>query len=130
MPVFKLNKLVRDKFKGIYEGIGQKPVYKTLSNYEHKISLKNKIIEEASELDINDEQSRVIDEIADLRQILDDLVKLCGATEDQITAAQKIKYDKKGGFVDGVFVDTLELTDDDEWVDYYRKEPDRYPEIK
>ncbi|MEI7689422.1 MAG: nucleoside triphosphate pyrophosphohydrolase [Candidatus Saccharibacteria bacterium] len=129
MPTFKLNKLVRDKLKGIYEGMDQKPTYKKLSDIDHKTSLRDKIIEEASELDVSDEQSRIIDEVADLRQILDDLVKLCDITEDQVKLAQKIKYDKKGGFIEGVFVDTIELADDDEWVEYYRKQPDITPEL-
>jgi len=129
MPTFKLNKLVRDKFRGIYEDMGQKPVYKKLSSIEHKTSLKNKIIEEVAELDVTDEQSRIIDEVADLRQILDDLTILCGITEDQVKLAQKAKFDKKGGFTDGVFVETIELNDGDEWVGYYRKDPDVFPEV-
>lgn len=128
MPRFKLNKLIRDKLPTDYEKAGQKAVYRKLTLPEHKAELIRKIIEEASEININDDNEEITGEIADIQQVLDDLVFVFGIDQKQIDIIKQIKNEKKGGFRDGAFVDTLELTDTDEWVSYYRKRPDIFPE--
>jgi predicted house-cleaning noncanonical NTP pyrophosphatase (MazG superfamily) len=128
MPTFQLNKLVRDKLREIYAGLNQKAKYKKLTPREHKRQLIRKITEEANEIDIDSSISEITGEIADLRQVLDDTMSLYGISEEQVKASQRISFDKKGGFIIGTYVETLELTDDDEWVDYYRKRPDIFPE--
>jgi len=128
MPTFQLNKLVRDKLREIYASLNQKAKYKKLTSREHKRQLIRKITEEADEIDINSSISEVTDEIADLRQVLDDMMLLYGISEEQVKNSQKVSFDKKGGFIGGTYVETLELSDDDEWVDYYRKRPDIFPE--
>jgi predicted house-cleaning noncanonical NTP pyrophosphatase (MazG superfamily) len=130
MPTFKLNKLVRDKLREIYAGLNQKAKYKILTPRQHKQQLINKIIEEANEIDIDSDVSEITDEIADLRQVLGDMRLLYGITEEQIKVTQKLSFDKKGGFIGGTFVETLELDDNDDWVEYYRKRPDIFPEEK
>ena len=50
-------------------------------------------------------------------------------TDDQVANAQHAKYDKKGGFLSGQFVEYLVLNKGDEWVDYYRREPDIFKEV-
>lgn len=129
MPRFKFNKLVRDKLRNEYERIGQKASYRVLTPFEHKNELKRKIVEETQEIQLDKPVDEIMNEIADTRQTIDDLMTLCGITEDQIKTSMQIKYDKKGGFAAGNFVETLELVDNDEWVSYYRKRPDIYPEI-
>jgi len=128
MPTFQLNKLVRDKLREIYASLNQKAKYKNLTSREHKRQLIRKITEEADEVDINSSISEVTDEIADLRQVLDDMMLLYGISEEQVKNSQKVSFDKKGGFIGGTYVETLELSDDDEWVDYYRKRPDIFSE--
>ena len=130
MPKFKLDKLVRDNLRNIYESIGQKASYRKLTTDEHKSQLVRKIIEEVQEIQITDPVSDITDEIADIRQVLDDLMDLYGITEEQVEVTKQKTYNKKGGFIKGTFVETLELADDDEWVNYYRKRPDLFPEKK
>lgn len=128
MPKFKLNKLVRDKLPVDYERTGQKATYRQLTPFEHKSELIRKIIEEASEINIYNSNEEIVGEIADIQQVLDDLAFVCGIDQGQINLIKQAKNDKKGGFKAGSFVDTLELADDDEWVQYYRKRPDVFPE--
>lgn len=129
MPKFYLNKLVRDKLRGEYERIGQKAVCRVLAPPDHKRELVNKIIEEAREIQIDSEASEIINEIADIQQVIEDLMILFDVTKEQVSVAKQNKYDKKGGFSAGHFVETLELADGDEWVDYYRKRPEVFPEV-
>lgn len=128
MPKFRLNKLVRDKLKEEYSRVGQLAVYRELSPEEHKAYLIKKIIEEASEIEINKPIDEVINEISDLQQAIDDLSAICNITKDKISFTQKLRYNLKGGFLGGVFVDTLELKESDPWVAYYRQRPEIFPE--
>jgi predicted house-cleaning noncanonical NTP pyrophosphatase (MazG superfamily) len=128
MPKFELNKLVRDGLKNEYERTNQNPVFRELSIDELKTQLARKIIEEANEIRVNSRPDEVIDEVADIRQILDDIMAIYDITEGQVKSAQQKKYDKKGGFANGVFVEILELDDNDPWVGYYRRNPDIFPE--
>jgi predicted house-cleaning noncanonical NTP pyrophosphatase (MazG superfamily) len=128
MPKFRLNKLVRDKLKDEYDHDEQKAIYRKLSVSDHKKELINKIVEEAHEIRVDGQKNDIMSEVADIQQALDDLIKLCGFTKDQIEYAKQAKFDRKGGFASGIFVETLELTDDDKWVNYYRKHPDIFPE--
>lgn len=129
MPKFKLNKLVRDKLHDEYERVGQKAVYRQLLQSELKQELLNKVVEEAREIQIDSSTNEITDEIADIRQVIDDLMSLYGITEGQILDAKQMKFRKKGGFINGRFVETLELSDGDKWVEYYRKQPDIFPEV-
>lgn len=128
MPIFQLNQLVRDKLKDEYKDAGKKATYRKLSSNDLKFALLHKIIEEASEVDFNTSTENILYEIADIRQVFDDLIKLCGINEKQVIAAKKAKFAQKGGFSGGTFVETIELKDDDRWVDYYRQRPDAFPE--
>jgi predicted house-cleaning noncanonical NTP pyrophosphatase (MazG superfamily) len=129
VPIFIFNKLIRDKLRGEYERMGQKATYRTLSKIEHAKQLKQKIIEETKEIPLDGSIEDITSEIADVRQALDDLATVNGISEGQISDAKQRKFDKKGGFSAGTFVETLELADDDEWVEYYRKSPDIFAEV-
>lgn len=130
MPKFELNKLVRDKLVDDYEKSNQLAEYKKLTPIEHKSELIRKIIEEASEIKIDSSQDEIISEIADIRQVIDDLSELCGISSEQIELKKQTKFDKKGGFKAGVYVTAIALKDDDEWVKYYRARPDVFLEKK
>jgi len=130
VPKFELNKLVRDKLVDDYEKSNQLAEYKKLTPIEHKSELIRKIIEEASEIKIDSSQDEIISEIADIRQVIDDLSELCGISSEQIELKKQTKFDKKGGFKAGVYVTAIALKDDDEWVKYYRARPDVFLEKK
>jgi len=98
MPKFKLDKLVRDNLRNIYASIGQKAKYQKLTPDEHKSQLVRKIIEEVQEIQISDPISDITDEIADIRQVLDDLMELYGISEDEVKKTQQKTYDKKAVF--------------------------------
>ncbi len=131
MPTFRFHKLVRDKFPEIYAALGQTITARRLTDVEYRQALRDKIIEEAKELSIVDVTgSMAVDELADLRQTLDDLCKAYKVSAEQVTARQAEKFTEKGGFENGLFVETITLQDGDKWIDYYRAEPDKYPEIE
>lgn len=128
MPRFSFSKLVRDKIVEHQITSGAKPKYRQLDDEEHKKELVHKIIEEAEEiLDASSEE--VAGEIADVQQALDDLKEKYGLSEQEIKDAQESKNDKNGAFKKGLYVEYVDVAETDKWAEYYRKNPDRYPEI-
>ena len=128
MPIFKLNKLVRDKLRDEYARIGQLAVYKDLTPDEYKLKLLEKIIEETREIKLDGPIDEITNEISDLRQVIDDLMAAYSISEEKLKFTMQLRKNLKGGFSAGVFVDTLELKDNDPWIDYYRERPDLFPE--
>lgn len=128
MPRFKFNKLVRDKIVEHQLKSGAKPKFRHLSKDEHKNQLIQKLIEEAREV-LDAEEKDIASEIADVKQALDDLIEQYNLSETDIKSHQDNKREKNGAFKKGIFVDYVDLEEDDPFTDYYRKNSDRYPEM-
>lgn len=129
MPEFKLNKLIRDRLPDEYERLGQVACYRSLSVDEYKIALIDKIAEEARELRASNSDIDIKSEIADIQQAIHDLVELCNINPADIEICMKQKYAKKGGFKNAIFIETIKLNNDDEWIEYYRSNPETFPEV-
>lgn len=127
MPRFRLNKLIRDRLVDAYETDGQTATYRHLSDAEYRQALVQKVIEELGELDIH-QPDTMLGELADIRQALTDLEAALGLSPQAVEEKVTQKYASKGGFEGRHFITTLELHDNDPWVDYYRKDPQRFPE--
>lgn len=129
MRKFVYNKLVRDKILDSMLEKGEKVEYKILSKTEYFQELKNKLIEEASEIDLSNNE-KIIKELADFQEILDCILNTIGKTKVDVEAERLRKNDKAGSFKKRIFITTTELHDDNEWIVYLESNPDRYPEIK
>lgn len=131
MPKFVFRKLVRDKLPEVYEELHQKTVIRRIDGDELWRELKRKFIEEASELPENmDDKEVLTSELGDLLRVLKDSAAHAGVDFAEIEKSDMLKTAKKGGFLKGVYVETLETEGNDPWNDYYRKEPQRFPELK
>lgn len=92
-------KLVRDLIpKIIKDNDGVYVPVQVLSDEDFELRLKKKAVEEACELVDADTDSHLLEEIADLREILDTLERLKGFTSEQVKAIQDEKRQKRGGF--------------------------------
>ena len=128
MRKFVFKKLVRDNIVDSMLAGNDNPTYHVLSDADYLTELQNKIFEEAKELTFND-AAEATKELADLQEVLDNLAQTLGITTEDIKAAQRKKNDKAGSFKKRLYVDTVELADDAEWVGYLSSHPDQYPEI-
>lgn len=131
MPTFKFAKLVRDNIANWHVEAGHTPNVKYLKDKDLIRALCAKLHEEADEVDGALNRSEMIEEIADVQQVLDDL---CAAEKIESSEVQRVKKEKamrKGGFSRGVYIDSVFMPDeDDKWVAYCRKQPKKYPEVK
>lgn len=130
MPTFRYKKLVRDNIRKFHETKGHAVTGSVLSGAELRQALCEKLHEEADEVNAALSRDELIEEIADVRQILDDLCRVESIDQAEVQTAQQEKADKKGGFMTGQFIDTVTINDaSDEWVAYCRARPDKYPEV-
>lgn len=126
MRHFQLNKLIRD---GVFESMlarGQQPEHKRLNDDEILHALKQKILEEGKEFDHTSEKA--IEELADLLEVIEHIAQELGGDFKKLRQVQLKKRKNAGGFAKRAYVGTLHLQDDDPWVEYYAKDPERFPE--
>ena len=130
MRIFKMKKLVRDKIVEKIEKRGNKVDSKILKDKEYIDELKTKLKEELVELDeVNfGDKENFKNELADIQLLIDCLLKANNISKKDLLESQKEKSDKMGGFDKKIFVDTVSLLDDDDWVEYYIKKG--FEEIK
>lgn len=130
MPTFRYDKLVRDTIGELHIDAGHVPEITHLSNDELVVALCKKLREEADEVDEALNEQELIEELADVQQIIDDLCAVTGISKVILEEQKKQKADKKGGFQKGVYISTVTIPDEnDEWAVYCRKSPEKYPEI-
>ncbi|HET8992092.1 MAG TPA: nucleoside triphosphate pyrophosphohydrolase [Candidatus Saccharimonadales bacterium] len=122
------NKLVRDKIVEHQLKTGATPKFRKLNKQEHQNQLVLKLIEEAKEV-LEAKDKDIVAEIADVKQVLDDLIEQHNIALSDISHAQKLKNQKHGAFKKGIYIDYIDIEEDDPFTDYYRSNPDRYPEV-
>ena len=92
-------KLVRDLIPTIIKHeSGREVPIRVLDDQEFEKYLRLKAIEEATELAHADTDHNLLEEIADVREILDELAKLKGFSYEEVAAVQIEKRKKRGGF--------------------------------
>lgn len=129
MRKFKFSKLVRDK---IVEGIiaaGNKPHWRYLSDEEFTEELKKKLVEESVEIP-KVQGEDLVKELADLQEVIDNLLAQLNVTKEEFLDIQNKKNTKAGSFKNKQYIEYVETKDDSEWVEYYVGSPEKYPEIE
>lgn len=131
MRKFGFKKLVRDKIVENIISAGHKPDWKVLSDSEFVEELKKKIVEEASEVPRTDKPEEIVEELADIQEIIDNLLEVLKVSKTEFAKIQKQKKNEKGGsFKKRQYVETVETSDEvTKWVQYYLDNPDKYPEL-
>jgi predicted house-cleaning noncanonical NTP pyrophosphatase (MazG superfamily) len=120
MLTFHFNKLVRDKIINHQIRDGIKPNYVRLDKDEHKLALIEKIKEELKEVEEASHET-LAGEIADVQQAIDDLVAVCNLTPDVIKNHQIAKEEKNGSFKQGIYINTVDIEEDNDWAKLYRQ---------
>lgn len=89
----KFNKLVRDRIPEIIAADGKKAVTRILDDEEYKIYLEKKLDEEVAEF----HESRSIEELADILEVVYALSEVYGSTDDLLDSWDN-KVRERGGF--------------------------------
>ena len=101
-------KLVRDKIPEIIFKSGGSCTYNTLSTKnEYIVALGNKCIEEVQEINDairSEDREHTIEELADLTEVLECLIKILKIDKSEIRAKQIEKRNEKGSFAEKIFL--------------------------
>ena len=131
MPTFRYAKLVRDNIPDFHKESGHTLVGRKLTSAELVAALTKKLHEEADEVSGALTREEMIEELSDVQQIIDDLCVVSNIEKGEITATMTAKAARKGGFLQGEYIETVTMPqEDDRWVAYCRSAPDKYPEVK
>jgi predicted house-cleaning noncanonical NTP pyrophosphatase (MazG superfamily) len=99
------NKLVRDRIPEIISNSGGTAQIRRIdSDNEYIHELIKKLLEEANEVAENPS----IEELADVREVIDALLRALGFTEQELLAVQREKATKNGKFDDRLFLISTE----------------------
>lgn len=94
------NKLVRDNIPELIESDGYHAITRTLESDEYKNELEIKLDEECKEF----HESKELDELADILEVIYALSEAYGYSREQLMEAYQKKHDKRGGFSKRIFL--------------------------
>ncbi len=100
----KYQKLVRDNIPDIIRKNGEKPLVRTLGVREFSVELRKKLVEEAEEVVQAKTKKELIEELADLQEVLLSLRDVENITPAEVTACAKRKKKLRGGFAKSIFL--------------------------
>ena len=98
----EFNKLVRDNVPSNIERGGEAIETAKLSGEFLLTALKEKLIEEAFEVLDSVDQDSMIDELADVNEVINGILSHLGANRNELLKKQREKRKKSGGFNDGI----------------------------
>ena len=94
MTSIRYLKLVRDFIPDIIEASGKRCVYSVLSDEEYCAKLDEKLNEELAEY----QESKSMEELADLLEVIFAVAVARGSSIDEVEAIRREKAEKRGGF--------------------------------
>ncbi len=130
MPIFQYAKLVRDNIKKWHEEAGHTVIATQLRGDDLKTALMHKLQEECDEVMATTDRTELIEELADVRQVIQDLCNVAAISGSEIDAIRMKKLARKGGFSKEVYIEQVTIpNEEDMWANYCRKDPIKYPEL-
>ena len=102
---YTYNKLVRDKIpENIEKDSGKACKFRVLDDEEYLLELNKKVIEEANEFIENNS----IEELGDLIEVLNAIMKVKGYKMDEVNTIMKEKEEKRGAFINKIFLEYVD----------------------
>lgn len=126
---FAVNKLIRDNMPEIFVHRAIDMDWHTLNTQEHIQALKNKIIEEAHEVAQAVSRQELIEELADLQEVMDALLAMHSISKENLSQVQEAKRAMRGGFTKGVYSSSIGMDEENPYIGYYLSKSKEYPEI-
>lgn len=126
---FKQEKLWRDKAVDRLEQIGSKIHWTRLNEDQFVDQLKIKLMEEAEEVCKAKTKESLLEELADVLEVIDSFCQLHEVTLQDVIDLQRKKHQERGGFQGRKFVTVAEHPIGGFGEKYCLNDPEKYPEI-
>ena len=124
---FRVQKLIRDRLPSIMRAQGLKVFDRRLNDAEFVAALKDKLLEEAQEVGAAADKTDLIDELADVMEVIAALAEASGVPLQAVEERRQAKRDERGGFDERVFNAAVEARDGLPAAEYYLARPTQYP---
>jgi predicted house-cleaning noncanonical NTP pyrophosphatase (MazG superfamily) len=129
LRTFKVDKLIRDKVPEILEQKGFQTSVRIMENEEYIQRLKNKLVEEAQEAWNADNNQDIIEELADVLEIIHALSSACNISLDEVEKFRTGKRMRNGAFERKIYSEFIRSDSNNSNIDYYLSNPEQYPEV-
>jgi predicted house-cleaning noncanonical NTP pyrophosphatase (MazG superfamily) len=103
-----MKKLVRDRIPEQIKANGETPVTRVLDEEEFKKELLKKLAEEASEAAVADGKEKLIEELADIQEVMLALYNAFGIDCKDVTNCARKKRKERGSFTEKIFLEGVE----------------------
>ena len=124
---FRVQKLIRDRLPSIMRAQGLQVFDRRLNDAEFVVALKEKLLEEAQEVGAATDKTDLIDELADVMEVIAALAEASGVPLQAVEQRRQAKRDERGGFDERVFNAAVEARDGLPAAEYYLARPTQYP---
>ena len=124
---FRVQKLIRDRLPAIMRAQGLQVFDRRLNDAEFIAALKDKLLEEAQEVGAATSLADLIDELADVMEVIAALADASGVPLQAVEERRQAKRTERGGFAERVFNAAVEARDGLPAAEYYLARPMQYP---
>lgn len=124
---FRVEKLIRDRLPAIMQADGLTTFERALPLRAFQAALTAKLVEEAREVAAAQTRAELVEELADVAEVILALTAAHGIDAAEVEAARVAKRDKRGGFDDRVWNAAVAAPEGSPALDYYLARPQLYP---
>ena len=108
---YTYNKLVRDKIpENINSMEGRKATWRIMDDDEYIKELNKKLLEEAHEFI----EENAVEELADIMEVIQSIMRVKNISYEELKNVQQMKREKKGGFINKIYLVEVEQDKADE----------------
>jgi predicted house-cleaning noncanonical NTP pyrophosphatase (MazG superfamily) len=128
VKTFKINKMSRDKDPVNMQLDSMQVHLKTnISQQQIYAYFKAKLVEESLEVQEAVTKDELIEELADCLEVIQGLCKAFALPMEQILDVKQKKRNKRGGFEEGMIIDTVDIPEDHIQAEIFGNQPEKYP---
>lgn len=129
MKRFSCEKLARDNVIAQCLKQGIKVSCQKLDRAAHIHALKQKLLEESEEVVDAFEKEDVIEELADVQEVILALMQILDISAQDIEKLQTKKRLEMGSFMQGIYVHHMDVASDSPRLNHFLNQPKKYPEL-
>lgn len=124
---FRVEKLIRDRLPAIMQADGLTTFEHPLPLPDFQAALSAKLVEEAREVAAARSRAELVEELADVAEVILALTAAHGIEAAEIEAARVAKRETRGGFDGRVWNAAVAAPEGSPALDYYLARPQLYP---
>jgi predicted house-cleaning noncanonical NTP pyrophosphatase (MazG superfamily) len=126
---FRVGKLIRDGMLEAMHRQGLRTFERVMDEHEFRTRILDKLVEEAVEVQGARTREELIEELADVHEVLLAVAASHGLSRDEIEARRLEKRSQCGGFEARIYNEAVETTEHDAAASYYLARPNKYPRM-